>query len=315
MGDYSFGLLSADDRAPGLSVAPADPLFKTRSYFNVARINRDVFNQSRVGAIFTDWEYPAANGFNRVGGIDAHLKFAHNWTSDAQAVVSSTRDQFGSYSAGPAYTADLTYSGAHLDNAIGYTDFSPGFVSQPGFVNRVNIRSLADVWDDRFRPESGPVLAWGPTFECNWIYDHTGLRLDTNYNTEMHVSLKRRTEIVVIPYNTWRERLRPEDWPGVLEENRDYHEHASGASFVTTPARQVTFGAGYSFGNAVNFSPATGVTAPCSQPCLARSDSGDAELTLRPVAALRIDNQYLFTRQRALEASTAIFNSHIARSS
>ncbi len=84
---------------------------------------------------------------------------------------------------------------------------------------------------------------------------------------------------------------------------------------MTTPARQVTFGAGYSFGNAVNFFPATGVTAPCSQPCLARSDAGDAELTLRPVAALRIDNQYLFTRQRALEASTAIFNNHIARSS
>jgi len=56
---------------------------------------------------------------------------------------------------------------------------------------------------------------------------------------------------------------------------------------VTTPARQVTFGAGYSFGNAVNFFPATGVTAPCSQPCLARSDAGDAELTLRPVAAQR----------------------------
>jgi hypothetical protein len=313
VGPYSLGLLSTDDRAPGLTVAAGDPLFKTRSYFNVGRVSRDVFNQSTVGAIFTDWEYPAANSFNRVGGIDSRLKFNTNWTSKLQAVVSSTQDQLGGYSAGSAYTGDIAFSGKHFEHAVGYTDFSPGFVAQTGFVNRVDIRTLADSWNYRFRPKSGPVIAWGPLFIGNWTWDHTGLRLDTNYYSEFGIYLKKNSRILIVPYNPLRERLRPKDYPGVLTENRDYHEHNSGVNFQTTPVSQITIGAQYFFGDSVNFFPSTTGGPPCDKPCLARWNFGQAQIILHPFSALKIENDYLFTRLRTRETNAAIFNNHVIR--
>ena len=86
-----MGVLTADDRSPGLTVAPSDPLGGSRQYFTLARVSRDIFKQSSIGLIYTDEEYPAANEFNRIGGVDSRLKFRPSWTSTLQSVVSSTR--------------------------------------------------------------------------------------------------------------------------------------------------------------------------------------------------------------------------------
>ena len=98
-GPYSVGLMATDDRSPGLAVpsfCPAtspvcsDNLYGTRSYFTIARVNRDIFKQSSVGVIYTDWECPTTGEFNRVGGVDTRLKFNDNWTLEGQAVASSS---------------------------------------------------------------------------------------------------------------------------------------------------------------------------------------------------------------------------------
>lgn len=313
VGPYSLGFLSADDRGPGLTVVPSDSLFKTHSFFNVGRVSRDIAKQSTIGAIFTDWEYPAANSFNRVGGLDSHLKFTQNWSSTLQAVVSSTQDHFGAYSSGSAFSADLDFSGKHFAHSTGYRDYSPGFVTQPGFVNRVDIRTLFESASYRFRPTKGPVVAWGPSFEGAWAWDHTGLRLDANYYPTFNISLKRQTQLAITAYGNVRERLRPKDYPDVLTNNTDYPEHSTGVSFQTTPVSQLTLGAQYFFGDAVNFFPTTTGGPPCDKPCLAHSDSGAAHFTLRPFSALKIDTDYLFTRLRPRESNAAIFNNHVIR--
>src|SRR5437763_440082 len=89
-GPYSVGLISADDRSPGLAVPDNSQFSGVRSYFTVARVSRDIFRQSSVGALYTDWECPTSGEFNRIGGVDTHLKFNPNWTLDAQAVTSSS---------------------------------------------------------------------------------------------------------------------------------------------------------------------------------------------------------------------------------
>src|ERR1700691_6470928 len=94
--------MATDDRAPGLAVpnycpdtSPicSDSLSGIRSYFTIARVSRDIFKQSSVGAVYTDWECPATGEFNRVGGLDTRLKFNANWTLEGQAVVSSSNLQ------------------------------------------------------------------------------------------------------------------------------------------------------------------------------------------------------------------------------
>ncbi|MGB6990339.1 MAG: DUF5916 domain-containing protein, partial [Candidatus Sulfotelmatobacter sp.] len=217
-GPYSVGLMTSDDRAPGLAVpsyCPAsspicsDSLYGDRSYFTIARVSRDIFKQSSVGAIYTDWECPTTGEFNRVGGLDTRLKFNANWTLEGQGVVSSSNLQGlnayfsgnpettceynlfpfssgnagnGNYYAGPADKLDLKREGLHFSYEGIYDDISPGFVTVPGFVNRVDIRDLYHTIDYRFRPKQGWIVDWGPSLNQRYVFDHEGNRLDTYYD-------------------------------------------------------------------------------------------------------------------------------------
>jgi len=313
-GAYSMGFLSADDRALGLSVATDDPLFKTRDYFNIARVSRDIFKQSSIGAIFTDWEYPAAEEFNRVGGLDSRFKFSPNLSVTAQAVVSSTGIGGHSFS-GPAYRLDLAYTSRHLFHGGTYSDISPMFSTVPGFVNRVDIREYHNDTAYSFRPKSGPVVSWGPEFIGHWTWDHTGLRLDTDYDPTLNVTMKRQTHISVTPYEEYRERLRPiKDYIVPPDQqppfpNLDFHEHASGITVSSAPTSRITLGAFYYWGNEINFVPGLNRV-----PYLARFEQATGVATLHPFSALTIDNTYLFVHLRTRDTNSNIFNNHIVRS-
>ena len=354
-GPYSVGLLATDDRSPGLAVPDSSPFSGIRSYFTVARASRDIFRQSSVGVLYTDWECPTTGEFNRIGGVDTHLKFNPNWTLDGQAVTSSTKLNLnceanlypfssgnrgnGNNYAGPAEKLELRRDGLHFTYDGFYNDISPGFVTVPGFLNRVDIRETLQEVDYRFRPKGGWILDWGPSIIARYDFDHTGLRLDTDSFSYFAVQGRGQTIIKLKPYEETRERLRPQDFcffgfsaycqtpsPG----NLDYHEHTSGGSFQTGYFKRATVVASYFWGDGVNFvalPPALGAAATAyNQPYVARQDTASASLNLRPIKPLKIENTYLFDRLRATNstyrlvqsqtpgAGRGIFNDHILRS-
>jgi hypothetical protein len=325
-GPYSVGLMSTDDRSPGLAVPSTDPLAGTRSYFTIARVSRDIFKQSSIGALYTDWECPATGEYNRIGGVDAHLKFNSNWTLEGQAVVSSSHltgqceanlPVFstgnvgnGEHFAGPADKLELQREGLHFSYDGVYDDISPGFVSVPGFINRADIRFASQQADYRFRPKKGWIVDWGPSVTNRYVFDHSGLRLDTDYNPYLAIQGQGQTFIYLFPYEELRERLRPRDLSN-LTQNQDYHEHSSGLFVQTGYFRKVTLGASYHWGDGINFVPSKNVPPSL---LLARSDAATAMLTLRPVKQLKIENSYLFERLRTINTGAGIFNNHIARS-
>jgi len=308
VGPYSLGILATDDRGPGNRVPDSDPLAGERSTFAIARVNRDIFGQSSIGAIYTDWEFPAADEFNRVGGIDSRLKFNPNWTGNFEAVTSSTKNQDGSYEAGPAYKAEANYSATHLNYDATYNDISPGFTTNAGFVNRVDIRQIGNSLDYRFWPESSSVLSWGPSLLTDHVWSHDGTRLDALYSPTLVFRLRGQTFFNFSPYTDFRERLRPRDFP-TLAQDHDYHEHnyfiAAGTSYLP----KATVQAYYQRGTGVDFVP------PADQsPVLALADVVNLLLSFRPISALKIDNTYLFDRLRDRNSGAAIFNNHIVRS-
>ena len=307
-GAYSVGILSSDDRAPGLSVVPDDSLAGSRAYFTIARVKRDILQQSSVGLIYTDREYPVDGEFNRIGGIDSHLKFSPTWTGNFQAVVSSTRNPDGSYQAGPAYKAEFQRNGEHLTYDGIYNDISQGFISEPGFVNRVDLRENKNVIEYLFRPRSSLLTAWGPGLLARWAWDHDGLRLDTQYEPVFLLQMRAQSYVYFFPYDEVRERLRPSDYP-TLTENRDFHEHNSGIEFSNSYFRSVTVGATYFWGDGLNVVTPAGIV-----PVLASTDTGSATLTIRPIKPLKIENTYLLERLRDRQTGLAIFNNHIAQS-
>jgi Domain of unknown function (DUF5916) len=354
-GPYSVGLLSTDDRTPGLAVPDYSPLSGIRSYFTVARVNRDVFGQSSIGAIYTDWECPTTGEYNRIGGIDTRLKFNANWTLDGQAVTSSSNlnlnceanlDPFssgnqgdGNHYAGPAESLDLARAGLHFRYEGTYKDITPGFVTIPGFINRVDIRETSQDLYYRFRPTHGWIQAWGPSVVVRYDFDHNGLRLDTDYRPYFSITGRGQTYIFIQPYEETHERLRPQDFcflgftlycAGGLTENQDYHEHQSGITVISGHFAKVKFMGQYYWGDHANYDALAAVPpqapTPYNQPFMARQDTAGATLTLRPFQALKIDNEYLFLRLRthndAYEFEEAltpgvgrgILNDHIIRS-
>ena len=345
-GPYSVGLMSTDDRAPGLAVPPYFPLSGTRSYFTVARVSRDIFKQSSVGALYTDWECPTTGEFNRVGGVDTRLKFNTNWSLDAQAVTSSSNlagnfyaasgyssnncetNLFpfdagnvgnGNHYAGPADKVELKREGLHFSYDGIYDDISPGFVTVPGFVNRVDIRGLYQMIDYRFRPKNGWIVDWGPSLNQRYVFDHEGNRLDTDYQPYIAIQGRGQTYIYLFPYEQLRERLRTQDFCFLgfscqPQPNQDYHEHSSGASILTSILPKVTAGASYHWGDGANFDANPAAPVPLNNPFLARQDTATGTLTLRPIKPLKIENTYLFERLRTIGSNRGIFNDHIVRS-
>jgi hypothetical protein len=354
-GPYSLGLLASDDRSSGLAVPDYSQYSGMRSYFTIARVSRDIFRESSVGAIYTDWECPTTGEFNRIGGVDTRLKFNRNWTLDGQAVDTSSNlnlnceanlDPFssgnrgnGNYYAGPAEKLHLQYDGLHFAYEGLYNDVTPGFVSIPGFINRVDIRETVQDFYYRFRPKNGWIQSWGPSLNLRYDFDHTGLRLDTHYLPYFVVRGRGKTLFLVVPYVESRERLRLEDFCFLgftqyclptLANNQDYHEHSSGATFQTGYLSKATLAASYYWGDGVNFvalPPAAASTAnPYQHPFLARQDLATASVTFRPMKPLKIENTYLFERLRATGTEDSfeqmsypgvgrgIFNDHILRS-
>jgi hypothetical protein len=354
-GPYSVGLMATDDRSPGLAVPDYNQYSGMRSYFTIARASRDIFRQSSVGALYTDWECPTTGEFNRIGGVDTHLKLNPNWTLDGQAVVTSSNLSLSceanlypfssgnrghkNYYAGPAEKLELHRDGLHFTYDGIYNDISPGFVSIPGFINRVDIRETTQAVDYRFRPKKGWIVDWGPSLTTRYDFDHTGLRLDTDYAPYFAIQGRGQTIIILRPYEETRERLRPQDfcfygyavYCGTPNAgNFDYHEHTSGATFQTGYFKKATIAASYFWGDGVNFEavPATSTAAATAynQPFLARQDVASATVTVRPIKPLKIDNTYLFERLRTTGnvyaavipavpgAGHGIFNDHILRS-
>jgi hypothetical protein len=307
VGGYSLGVLAIDDRGPGNSVPDNSPISGDRAAFFIGRVNRDILGQSSIGAIYTDREFTGDGEFNRVGGVDSRLKFNPNWTGLFQAVASSTRLFDGTYRAGPAYRAETTYSESNLNYDFTYNDFSPGFVSDSGFVNRVDLRQISQNLDYRFHPERGPVTAWGPTLFTYQDWAHDGTRLDTYYNPIFSVALRGQTFAYIYPYTAFHERLRPSDFPA-LSQNQDFSEHFTAFSLGTAYFRKFTMQGYYQFGDQLNFVAADFV------PVLGRSDSANVLVSIRPINALKIDNTYLFDRIRDRVSDSAVFNNHIIRS-
>lgn len=308
-GHFGLGLLVADDKSPGEIVPPSDPEFGKRAHFTIARVNHDLFRQSTVGAIFTDREFDGS--FNRVGGIDSRLRFSKAWMGTFQGVVSSTRFLDGTYHAGPAYKADVVRSGLNVSYEGIYNDYSPGFVTEPGFVNRVDIREMNHNLSYRFRPKSGWLVDWGPTIITDQIWDHSGTRLDTEYDTNIVFQFKRQVQLRFEPYSPFRQRLRPADFQSLgypaPAQSEDYKEHFSSMYGSSAFFKQLVLSGLYAWGNSINY------VAAGSQPQLAFTDQASATATLHPIVPLKIDNTYLLSRIKDKQTGHAVLNNHIIR--
>jgi len=304
LGRFNIGGLLIDDQSPGKRVPDNNPLAGRRAGFGVFRLSRDFPHQSSLGVMFT--ERRLQGSLNRVVGLDGRWKLNPNWVASGQAVTSWTRSLDGSETAGPAYQLRIERVGRQFNHFLEYQDRSPGFRTMSGFDPRPDIRAVHYRGSFDVRPE-GVVVSWGPRFWLDQVWDHTGTRLDSIANPWFNVELKGQT-IISAGYTNTRERLRPQDFPG-LPNNIDLSHADWGVTLRSNFLSQLNISANYFRGNAINFTPIA-----TQLPDLARWTNARFTVTIRPVARLRIDNTYLLNRITDRSTEASIFNDHVIRS-
>jgi hypothetical protein len=305
-GPWAVGVMASDDRAPGEVVPPTDPHSGDRATFAIGRVSRDILDQSTIGAIFTDREF--GGGYNRVGGVDANIKIDQNWRIQGQAVASSTLNTDGTYQAGPGYKVDLERSGRKLNLQSLYLDYSPGFTTETGFVNRVDVREQMLNASYYFRPEGKVLQSWGPTLQQFNIWDHRGTALDYFAFPGMRFDLTRGTFINFHPFGYDDVRLRPLDYSS-LTHVKAYPQPFWGIEGGTSWFKEFDFTWFFVSGAGVNYNPVAGRT-----PAIGHEDQGNFTLTFHASSRLRIDNTYLLEHIRERDTNLTAVTNHIFRS-
>jgi hypothetical protein len=305
-GMWAVGVLASDDRGPGESVPPTDPLARERAEFFIARVSRDVLNQSTVGAIFTDREF--GGGYNRVGGLDANMKLNQNWRLQGAIVTSSTLHTDRSYQAGNGFKAIATRCGRKFNLQSIILDYSPGFETDTGFVNRTDIRQENVNATYFWRPEGKTFISWGPTVEQFSIWDHSGTALDYFVLPGVRFDFTRSTWFNVHPFGYDDVYLRPQDYNG-LPRVSAYPQPFWGFEGGTSWFKEVDFTWFFLSGAGVNYNPSAG-----RAPLIGHEDQGNFTLSVHAGGRLRIDNSYLIEHLRERDAHLTAVTNHIVRS-
>ena len=307
-GPWAIGILASDDRAPGEALPPSDSHAGDRATYTVARVSRDILDQSTIGAIYTDREF--AGGYNRVGGIDANLKLDQHWRLQGQAVSSATYDVIAGTPRldGLGYKLDLERIGRKLNLQSQYLDFSPNFETQTGFVNRVDLREQLLKASYYWRPEGKFLISYGPTLQMFNIWDHSGTALDYFAYPGFRVDMTRGTYVNFHPYGYDDVRLRPIDY-STLSRVTAYPQPFWGIDAGTSWFKEFDLTAFFVSGVGVNFNPAAG-----QAPKIGHEDQGNFTLTFHAAGRLRIDNAYLIEHIRERDSQLTAVTNHIIRS-
>jgi len=322
LGKWTLGALVIDDRQPGRGQAPGGP-YDTRAVDGVVRVAREFGNQSYVGAFLSSRDFADTN--NRVASLDARLKFSRNWVLDLQAAHSWTRQDanlapncltfnnvdsrgIGSQQ-GSAYLGNLRFTGRHFAFSSDYDEKTPGFCTELGFVNRVDIRQNFTFAGYFWRPEKRRIIAFGPSASELLNWDHAGRLQDWQAALGFEVDFTRQTTLNI---------SRGEFFE--LFDNINFRKHSTSALFTTQPYNWISFSTRYTQGTGENFFPAA--TLLPFQPFLGNTRRVNIGFTIRPSSRFRFDETYIYSRLGTRKGSTPpgfapdknIFNNHLMRS-
>jgi hypothetical protein len=303
----NLGFLGIDDRNPGETAAPGDPLYGKHAKVAVGRVSQDFGKGSSAGVIFTDEEF--GGGWNRVGGVDITLRLSNTWTTNAQWVESSTRasdEDGGAYSAGPAEYVEFDRQGHSFSLFSQSSDFSTGFETNLGFIQTNNIRKNHTHVNYQWFPKNKTLQSWGLEGNENFAFDHQGNRVYRYVSFDPFFLLARNTVIApVIGQNS--DTLGPQD--GVLlTHNENFTENDGGFVMQSAPWTQLNFNLQAIRGGNVNYNPPTG-----QAPFLMDQQTMTFLLTLQPMRQLTADNTYLLDRDFAVSNHAFVYESQTFR--
>ena len=309
IGHTNIGFLTIDDREPGDTVGPGDPLYKKRATFAVGRVSEDLGKGSSVGVIYTDEEF--AGGWNRIGGFDFTARLTQKWTALGQFVESSTKGNVDSgtpppYSAGPASYFEVDRSGHAFGLQTVFNDFSTGFQSQVGFIQTSDIRSDQTHSTYQWYPKHSLIQSYGLEFNGQIAFDHQGNRV-YRYTTGDPFLLLPRNFVIAPIFGQHSDTLGPQDGT-LLTRNHNFSENLGGIVVRGAPLSQLNFNIQAFRNGNVNYNPVAG-----GVPSLMNEETVQALFSIAPLRQLTADNTYLLDRDRSVADRALVYESQTFR--
>jgi Domain of unknown function (DUF5916) len=309
IGRTNLGFLLIDDREPGETVAPGDPLYLKRSLNAVGRVSRDLGKESSVGLIYTDEEF--GDGWNRIGGADFTARLSKTWTVLGQMVESSTMQpahdgEPATYSAGPASRMEIQRAGRAFNLSSVNKDYSPGFQTQLGFIPTANIYNTQNHFSYQWFPKSRVIQSVGVETSQSFAWDHQGNRLYHYSNFDPFFLLPNNVVFApIVGQNS--DTLGPQDGT-LLTENKNFTENFGGIVFRGAPWTQLNLNIFTVMGGNVNYNPAAG-----AEPSLLHQQTVQALVSVQPSRKFTADNTYLLDRNHAAANGAPVYESQTFR--
>lgn len=303
MGPWALGVLAADDRAAGRPLPVSDPLREDRAAVGAFRLQREVGRQSTVGVLATTRVF--GSGLNQVVALDSRLQLDANWSLTGQVARSYDRRPDGQRLDGTASYAQLLRGGQHFNYLGSYTDRSPGFRSQLGFIQRVDVRQTDHHFDYAWQPQGNRLLSFGPSVSAGSNWNRQGQQQDWYATGDFAMDFAGPVGFTVSRYEAYE-----------LFLGTGFRYHTTGASFYTRQLKWLSISGSYNQGTGINYSAPDPLP-----PFLGNEANGSATITLRPTPGLRLDQTYFFsqlaTRQGSAPPGVAesgvVFRNHLWR--
>jgi hypothetical protein len=306
-GPWGIGTMLANDEAPGLRLAPTDPLYGEDADVGVMRVFRDFGEQSRAGVMFTEREF--GDTYDKSSAADTYIKLTENWLTELLMVNTESRRADGSVLAGRETNWRFNRNGRSFNAHYHWTEQSEGFRVPLGILSRnytPGTEGLHGFMEYRFWPEGTWIDRIGPRFFFAHQDDLSGLRVYSEFSPQLQMAWS-GDSFFSVGTNEIRERLRPRDFPGLLA-TRDYSQKRWFTNFTTDVFSRLGFGLTLDEGTVINLVPPLG-----ADPELADRTLIEASLRWRPIDRLRLDTTYLSTSLDDRAGRGAIFDDRILR--
>ncbi|HJQ25265.1 MAG TPA: DUF5916 domain-containing protein [Blastocatellia bacterium] len=246
IGPYNVGFLQVQTRQLG---DEHTALGIPREHFTVARVKRDIFGRSSIGAMFVNREGGTSTDYNRGAGIDTQLNITDHWQLLGFLMGTATPGVHSSFLSG---RFDSRYENDHVRFIGVYEDIGSNFNPEMGFVERNGIRQYFGQAAYKPRPRFIPGVR-RMEFETQLEYyeDRSGhlstRQAEFSWETEFNNSaifffrpVEDVTDVLKAPF---------EIRPGIVIPRGSYHFNRPRISFSSDSSKRIVFTAREKWGD------------------------------------------------------------------
>jgi hypothetical protein len=289
IGRTSVGFVVADDQGPG-HVDAGDPAFGRTATHLFGRVRYDLYPESYVGLIVTDREFMDQR--SRLGGVDTRLAIGTSQRLAIRALGSTHHDEAQVTRNGHLLNAAYRKAGRRLEYSGSYTEISPDFRTDSGFVRRTDQRRGEGNVSYRWWPENG-IVNWGPRFDYSRNYQFDGTLQDQELEIEWRTEFDHN---ISLSANTNRHMER---YNGIDFRKRRYR-----IEFNVDTSRFVSLGGSASWGDQIRYVDA---------PYLGTGHNSDLRVTMHPTSRLETELNLTTSRFTSTRSGTDEFAIRIYR--